>query len=355
LRYVDGAVQPVGWLVTAPDAGRSPEVQVFDAQSGILRFDITAFDPSFQGGVRVAVGDVNGDGIPDIITAEGPGAGTSGDSLVHVFDGITGQPLAGPLGSFDPFPDFHGGMYVAAADLTGDGYADVLVGQDAGGQGWVNIYSGQTGGLLAQFQPFGSFAGGVRLAAGPVASNGHVDLIAGAGPGGQPQVEVFDGPSLVGGLDTAVASFDAFDPRFTGGVYVAAGLLHGQGQPPGEIIVGEGAGGEPRVSGTARHTQGDLAGALADLDQTLELNPSYPEGYNNRGATRQARGDLPGALADFNKAVGSYASQAKKNSACRGWDLGQWRDAQGNCTDDCGQVFEPPHVVFADQLNPDAR
>jgi hypothetical protein len=255
-------VQPVGWLVTAPDAGRSPEVQVFDAQSGILRFDITAFDPSFQGGVRVAVGDVNGDGIPDIITAEGPGAGTSGDSLVHVFDGITGQPLAGPLGSFDPFPGFHGGLYVAAADLTGDGYADVIVGQDAGGQGWVNIYGGQTGGLLAQFQPFGSFAGGVRLAAGPVANNGHVDLIAGAGPGGQPQVEVFDGPSLVGGLDTAVATFDAFDPRFTGGVYVAAGLIHGQGQPPGEIIVGEGAGGEPRVSvfdGTGQQLQSFLA------------------------------------------------------------------------------------------------
>ena len=46
--------------------------------------------------------------------------------------------------------------------------------------------------------------------------------------------------------------------------------------------------------GVSRHSQGDLAGALADLDQALELNPGYPEAYNNRGATRQAGGDLAG-------------------------------------------------------------
>src|SRR5262249_26033564 len=137
--------QPVGWMVTAPDAGHSPEVKVFTAQTGALRFDITAFDPSFRGGVRVAVGDVNGDGIPDIIAAKGASDVANGDSLVHVYDGITGQHLASPLGSFDPFPGFHGGLYVASADLNGDGYADVVVSQDIGGQGWVKVYSGQDG------------------------------------------------------------------------------------------------------------------------------------------------------------------------------------------------------------------
>src|SRR5262249_9206858 len=90
---------------------------------------------------------------------------------------------------------------------------------------------------------------------------------------------VFDGPSLVQGVSTPAASFDAFDPSFTGGVYVATGLIHNQGRPPAAIIVGEGAGGEPRVSvfdGTGTQVQSFLAfdrgfkgggrGAAADVD-----------------------------------------------------------------------------------------
>jgi hypothetical protein len=59
-----------------------------------------------------------------------------------------------------------------------------------------------------------------------------------------------------------VAAFEAFDPSFAGGVYVTTGLIHGQGKPPAAIIVGEGAGGEPRVSvfdGTGTQVQSFLA------------------------------------------------------------------------------------------------
>src|SRR4029434_3498419 len=70
----------------------APQVRVFDVASGARRPTVFAFDKSFTGGVRVAVGDVNGDGQRDIIT----GAGRGGPPTVRVFNGLTAQPLAGP-------------------------------------------------------------------------------------------------------------------------------------------------------------------------------------------------------------------------------------------------------------------
>ncbi len=42
-----------------------------------------AYNPSFTGGVRVATGDVNGDGAAEVITSPGQGGGPH----VRVFDG----------------------------------------------------------------------------------------------------------------------------------------------------------------------------------------------------------------------------------------------------------------------------
>ena len=75
--------------VVAPDAGREGEVLVLDSSNGNVRLRIDAY-PGFQGGVRVATGDINNDGTPDIITVPGPG----GSSWVKVFSGKDGSLLA---------------------------------------------------------------------------------------------------------------------------------------------------------------------------------------------------------------------------------------------------------------------
>jgi hypothetical protein len=92
--------------VTGADAGGGPDVRIFDAQTGALLHEFFAYDPRFLGGVRVAVGDVNGDGVPDIITAPGPGGGRD----VLIFDGRT-FTLMGEILAYDPM--FTGGVYVA--------------------------------------------------------------------------------------------------------------------------------------------------------------------------------------------------------------------------------------------------
>jgi tetratricopeptide (TPR) repeat protein len=55
--------------------------------------------------------------------------------------------------------------------------------------------------------------------------------------------------------------------------------------------------------GTARHIQGNLEGAGADFDRSLAIDPGFAESHNNRGMTRQLRGALPEALDDFEKAI----------------------------------------------------
>lgn len=237
--------QYVPLLATGADAGGTPEVKVYEAATGKVRFDFNAFDAGFTGGVRVALGDVNGDGVPDIIAGAGPGGGPQ----VNVYDGATGNLIT----AFFAFnPAFTGGVFVAAGDMDRDGFADLVVGKDADSGPGVAIYSGKDASnnvktLLVAFAAFDpSFTGGVRVAVGDVNGNGFADVIAGKGPGAAPRVRVFDGFLIFNSQQKELYNFYAFAPSFTGGVTVAAGDTNGDGLP--DIVVGKGPGAAPRVS-----------------------------------------------------------------------------------------------------------
>jgi hypothetical protein len=225
-------------------AGGGPEVKVFEAD-GTLRFDFNAYAVNFTGGVRVATGDVNGDGVDDIITAAGAGGGPH----VRVFDGTTGTEL----GSFFAFlPTFVGGVYVATGDANGDGKSDIIVGSGSGLIATVEVIdatklnqvqaNGQIANtaLLLRLSPYGSFTGGVTVAGGDVNGDGKADVITGAGAGGGPHVQAFSGAN-----GQSLASFFAFAGNFSGGVFVASADENGDGRA--DIIVGAGAGGQPQV------------------------------------------------------------------------------------------------------------
>jgi hypothetical protein len=220
--------------VTGADTGGGPHVQVFDAATGVLLRSFLAYDPAFVGGVRVAAGDVTGDGVPDVVTAPGPGGGPD----IRVFDGRTGA-LVREFYAYNGA--FTGGVWVAVGDVNGDGFADIITGADAGGGPHVEVWSGKDGSLLMSFLAYdAAFTGGVRVAAGDVNGDGRADIITAPGAGGGPHVEVFSGAT--GALFRA---FMAYDPRFSGGVFVAAGDTNGDHRA--DIITGMGAGGPPLV------------------------------------------------------------------------------------------------------------
>jgi Domain of unknown function (DUF4394)/FG-GAP repeat len=240
------AAVPANTLVSGAGPGGGPHVRVFDAHSGALSFEFFAFTPGFTGGVRVATGDVTGDGVPDIITAAGPGGGPH----VRVFNGVNGAQLGGLVGSFLAYdPAFPGGVWVAAGDVNADGNKDVIVGPGAGGGPDVRVISGANSALIAEFFAYApEFPGGVRVASADFDRDGDYEIITAPGPGGGPHIKVFDGAGNLftsASLPNFVNSFFAYSSGFSGGVFVAAGDVNGDGVP--DIITGAGAGGGPHV------------------------------------------------------------------------------------------------------------
>lgn len=201
--------------LTSNDSGGSPLVVIRDATTNAIKGSFNAYAPAFQGGVRVAVGYFNNDTIPDYVTAAGP----SGGPHVRVFDGATNQEIGGFM-AYEL--TFTGGVYVAAGDIDGDGIDEIITGTGAGGGPLVKIFSpnGTLKGALFAFNV--NDRGGVTVSAGDVDGDGRADIATGSGIGVSPQAVIFRGTTLA-----PLRSFQPYAANFTGGVFVALGDVNG--------------------------------------------------------------------------------------------------------------------------------
>ncbi len=214
-------------IVITPDQSGGPRVRVVGVDGGRMnvRADFWGIpDPDFRGGARVAVGDLNHDGIPDLAVA----AGFGGGPRVSLTDGRSvltgGGKMLGPdFFAFDP--SLRNGVYVAVGDTDGDGFGDLILGAGPGGGPRVLVLSGKAltlaGPQAALAQPIGNtFAGdpsqrgGVRVAAKDVNGDGTQEVIAGSGVGGVAYV-------LTAGSGYGVsAAVDPFGAVGLDGIYV---------------------------------------------------------------------------------------------------------------------------------------
>jgi hypothetical protein len=120
--------------------------------------------------------------------------------------------------------NFRGGVNVAAGDINGDGRAEIVTGAGKGGGPHVRYFNNQ-GSLVGQFFAYDkNFRGGVTVAAGDMNADGQAEVITGAGPGGGPQVRIFNQDGL------SLNSFFAYDKDFRGGITVGYSNKSGEAE-----------------------------------------------------------------------------------------------------------------------------
>jgi hypothetical protein len=223
-------------FVVTPDMGGGPRVSVFSLLPGgvVTRANFFGIDDkNFRGGARVALGDLNGDGTPDLVVA----AGFGGGPRIAIFDGTT--VLDEPrrlVNDFFAFPgadatNLRNGVFVAAGDVDGDGSADLILGGGPGGAPRVLVLSGKTlvargGSDAAEAAPLANFfsgdpngRGGARVAAKTV--GGKADVVVGSGEGLASKVRVYDANTIQPfGEPTGFQDLDPFGVTLKGGVFV---------------------------------------------------------------------------------------------------------------------------------------
>ena len=229
---------PTAPLITGtpppPSSGGSSTVTLYNTATGEPSGTAVPV-PGFNGPVKVVSGDFDGDGVAELVA----GAGFGGGPAIAILNSQTGEVME----SFFAFdPAFTGGVFVAIQDTNGDGILDIIASAGPGGGPEVRIFNGANLSVLRSFYAYAEdFTGGVSVASIDFNGDGILDLVTGAGPGGAPHVKVFDGAT-----NAIISQWYAYPASFTGGVFVAVGDIGNDGNF--EVVTGAGQGGAPVVA-----------------------------------------------------------------------------------------------------------
>jgi len=196
-------------------------VRPFLADGSLYKSGFFSYIQSLPGSSQVLLHDLTGDKQREQIV--------SYDGEVKVYK--NGQEIL----KFRPFhPGFRGKISLAAADLNNNGQKEIVVGAGPGGGPQVRVYNldGVCVSTFFAYDP--NFRGGIDLTVGDTNNNGNYEIITGAGPGGGPHIRVFDYRGRV------LSTFFAFNSDFRGGVNVTSADTNANNKY--EIIAGSGPG-----------------------------------------------------------------------------------------------------------------
>lgn len=145
---------------------------------------IALLSPDIASLSSLALGDLGTDGVSEILVATGYGTPTEIVALRK--DGSR-------IGSFTPYDAaFSGGASVALCDLDGDGLNEIITGAGFGGGPHVRIFTHEGNPTGTQFFAYDeTFHGGVSILCQDLTNDGAPDIITVPGPTGGPHIKVF--------------------------------------------------------------------------------------------------------------------------------------------------------------------
>ncbi len=247
------------YAVAVPGSqGHPAEVKVYDGKGDTLVATVTPF-PGFEGSLSVAMGDIDDDGVLDLIV--GAGKGHAPEVVAYSGKAAGGtRAFETELARFMAFAsEARGGISVAASQVDGTSADNIIVGSGPGIADEVRVYGSQLSApgtapaLFSKFSPYPDDRSGVTVSAGFVdLMSGRNSIVTAPGPGSPAEVKVFTfslmtpigskpDPSGAGQPATA-AAFKPFGDAYRDGVSLATGWLAGSVGGAERIVVGQLAG-----------------------------------------------------------------------------------------------------------------
>ncbi len=302
--------------------------------------------PSARFGASVSsAGDVNGDGYDDVVVGA-PGYQNSNGAVFLFLGGPSGISSGGPATAAKTLQGFllgarFGTSVSAAGDVSGDGFADVVIGAPDFANGVVFFFFGHQSqllfdsGLLHVGDDFSLRVGQSVAGAGDVNGDGYADVVVGAAlgsttllvgePGGLSWWADYPGPGMPLTVSSAGdANGDGFsDVIFGGANFIRVYSGGPSGLTPGALVTGTAGIDFAKAFASAGDVNGD---GFADV---IVGAPLFANGQSQEGAAFVFLGRTTG-ISGGSESVADARVESNVTSARAGTSVANVGDLNGD-------------------------